>query len=337
VEATPSPITRVDELVIRWSRALRAAGDALAAGSASFTPEERVALSRRLRVELASTQDLLTEFSRERGSRRLVTLALSSREARRIVSLPSEVAACVFNLDGVLIGSADLHAEAWSTAFDEFLLNRAERTQGRFHLPLFNPRLDYPMHLHARPRLEGVREFLASRGIRLPDGGPGDPPGTETVHGLANHKNEVLRRLLDERGVPAFEGSRSYLELAHEAGVRCAVVSASANTPAMLEKTGLAELIDVRVDGTTMERDHLRVKPAPDTLLAACRLLEVEPHAAAAFETTRAGVAAGREAGFDLVVGVDGAMGADAGAAMRAEGADVVVHDIAELLERRAA
>jgi beta-phosphoglucomutase family hydrolase len=246
-----------------------------------------------------------------------------------LLGLPSAVSACVFNLDGVLIGSAALHAAAWAETFDEFILARIERTGGRF--APFNPRTDYPEYMHGKPRLEGVRAFLASRGISLPEGVNDDPPGSETVHGLASHKKEVLLRRIEERGVSAFEGSKRYLELARDAGLHCAVVSASANTDAILERAGLASLVEQRVDGNTILAERLRGKPAPDILLAACRMLGVPPQQAAAFETSSAGVAAARAGGLGLVIGVDAGGQAEA---LRNQGADLVVSGLAELLEQ---
>jgi HAD superfamily hydrolase (TIGR01509 family) len=241
------------------------------------------------------------------------------------------VTACVFNLDGVLIGSAAVHAAAWMETFDEFILTRAERARGHFAPAPFNPRTDYPAHIHGRPRLEGVRAFLASRGISLPEGRADDAPGTETVHGLANRKKVALLRRLDEHGLSAFEGARSYLELAREGGVRCAVLSASANTGTILERAGLATLVDGCVDGNTIAAEHLRPRPAPDMLLAACRQLAVEPRNAAAFETSAAGVAAARSAGFELVVGVDrGGRWKE----LLDRGANMVISGLDEILDR---
>jgi len=325
----------VDALVAGWRSAFRAARSALDAASPVLPQAERAEEARRLGAELAPTQLLLADFARERGELRFLPLLVSPLGARHLLALPPEVMGCVFNLDGVLIGSADMHAAAWAKTFDPFLLERGERTHGSF--PLFDLRRDYAAHLHGRPRLDGVRAFLASRGIRLPDGRPDDPPGTGTVYGLANRKNALFTQMLESGGIAAFDGSRSYLELAHEAGIGCAVVSASAHTDEILEAAGLAELIDVRVDGPTIQREQLRLVPAPDTLLAACRRLDIAPSRVAAFETTRAGVAAGRSAGFDLVIGVAGATGADPRSALTAEGADVVVHGVGELLERRLA
>jgi beta-phosphoglucomutase family hydrolase len=323
-----------DDLVARWRSAFRSARTALEAAEGLPEAEARER-SHRLALEVASTQELLQAFAHERGASAIIPLVLGPGEARRLLRLPPEVTACVFNLDGVLIASAALHVAAWRETFDEFIGARSERTRGRFSP--FNPRLDYAEHLHGRPRLDGIRGFLASRGIRLPEGTPADAAGTETVHGLANRKSQALLHLLDTRGVQAFEGSRGYLELVHEAGMRSAVVSASANTTTILERAGLTELVDVSIDGETIRREHLRVKPAPDTLLAACGRLGVEPRHAAAFETTRAGVAAGRAAGFDVVVGVDGATGADRRDLLRAEGADIVIGDVGDILELRLA
>jgi HAD superfamily hydrolase (TIGR01509 family) len=242
------------------------------------------------------------------------------------------VSACVFNLNGVLIFSTALHEAAWAETFDPFVLARAERTHGSF--APFSPRTDYPEHIHGRPRLEGVRNFLASRGISLPEGAPNDTPGAETVHGLANRKREALLRRIETRGVRAFDGSRRYLQTARDAGVHRAVVSASANTGTILDRAGLADLIEETVDGNAIVAEHLRSKPAPDTLLAACGRLGVEPGHAAAFETTPAGVAAAREGGFRLVIAVDEAARA---AELRERGAHLVVPSLSELLERNLA
>jgi HAD superfamily hydrolase (TIGR01509 family) len=194
--------------------------------------------------------------------------------------------------------------------------------------------VDYARHIHGKPRLEGVRAFLASRGISLPEGQPGDPAGLETVHGIANRKNQAHLQRLDDHGVTAFEGSRRYLQIARDAGIECAVVSASANTQTILERCGLAGLIDQRVDGNTIVAENLRAKPAPDTLLAACRRLRVDPQHAAAFETTPAGIAAARAAGFRLVIGVGSAGESDA---LRTEAPDFIVSGPAELLAQKLA
>jgi HAD superfamily hydrolase (TIGR01509 family) len=322
-----------DMLRTRWHAAFDAALAALRHAGPYLPAEE---LHHRASL-LAAEHDLITELLQalaqdQNASRRLSPLTFSPSDARRLLGLPAGVDACVFNLDGALIGSASIHTAAWTETFDEFISRRIERTGGRF--APFNPRIDYPLHIHGKPRLDGVRAFLASRGISLPEGDAGNPSDLETVHGLANRKNDALLRRLDEHGVNAFEGSQRYLALAHDAGLQCAVVSASANTETILERSGLADLIDECVDGNTITAEGLRGKPAPDILLAACRQLGIDPEHAAAFETTPAGISAARAAGFRLIIGVDST--GQAGA-MRAGVADVVVTGLAELLDHKLA
>jgi HAD superfamily hydrolase (TIGR01509 family) len=322
----------VDALCARWRAALDALDAALAAARGSVPPEELEQHARTLASERAATLELLRAVERAHGgSGRYLHLA-PRRHVKRLLGLPSGVEACVFNLDGVLIGSAGLHADAWAQTFDEFIWDRVERTGGGF--APFDPRTDYAHHLHGRPRLDGVRAFLASRGISLPEGTADDPPGSETVHGLANRKNDVLRRRIEKQGVAAYEGSLSFLRTVLEAGLHTAVVSASANTATILERSGLASLVERTIDGTAMVEQALRSKPAPDTLLAACRELGVSPDHAAAFETTAAGVDAARAAHFPVVVGIDQF---GQGAALRAHGAAPVVPGLAEILEDRLA
>jgi HAD superfamily hydrolase (TIGR01509 family) len=180
-----------------------------------------------------------------------------------------------------------------------------------------------------KPREDGVRDFLRSRGITLPEGGPGDPPAAATVHGLGSRKNVLLLRRIHDQGVEVFDGSVRFLREVERAGLRRAVVSSSANTAQVLQVTGLAHFFEVRVDGVTIAERHLRGKPAPDTFLDAARQLGVAPAHAAVFEDALAGVAAGRAGGFGLVVGVDRAGQAHA---LAEHGADRVVQDLAELL-----
>jgi HAD superfamily hydrolase (TIGR01509 family) len=316
-----------------WWSALDAADSALRAAGRSLTAQERRELGARLSSERALTVKLLDDVARvQRQRTRFSHLLVPRSNLRRVLGLPATVNACVFNLDGVLIGSAALHEAAWAETFDPFILARIERTHGRF--APFNPRTDYPHHIHGKPRLDGVRAFLASRGISLPEGRAGDPPGAETVHGLANRKHEALLRRIEAQGVRAFDGSRRYLQTARDAGVHRAVVSASANTGMILERAGLSGLIEATVDGNTIAAEHLRSKPAPDTLLAACARLGVEPQHAAAFETTLAGVAAARAGDFKLVIAVDQAGNTDR---LRERGADLVIPGLAELFERNLA
>jgi beta-phosphoglucomutase-like phosphatase (HAD superfamily) len=327
-----APVIDLDRLRAGWRAALGAADRALDATAGYLTPEDWHARRRRLEEEFAPTTELLQALARDEAFPPELAQPFVPRGlARRLLHLPPSVTSCVFNLEGVLVGSVALHVAAWQRTFDEFLAGRVESTHRRFVAP-FDPQSDYPA-LHGHPRLEGVRTFLASRGIRLPEGEPSDAPGTETVSGLANRKSQLLDLLLEGRGVTAFEGSRHYLELAHDAGVRCAVISASAHTEAILERAGLAHLVDERVDADTIVAEHLRGRPAPDRLLAACRKLGVEPAHAAAFETSTSGVAAARAAGFRVVVAVERTEDAAHLHALRVEGADVVVPALSELLE----
>jgi len=331
----PAPIrpthVAVETLRSRWSAAFFSAEVALRAARPYLPPRDVAARNKRLAAELAATDSLLEAYAHDqRPGGTYLHLTLVPWEARRLLGLPAGVDACIFNLDGVLVGSASLHLAAWTETFDEFISRRAERTGGRF--APFNPRTDYAAHLHGKPRLDGVRAFLATRGIRLPEGNPDDAPGAETVYGLANRKNAALRRRLDEQGLAAFEGSRRYLETARDAEIPCAVVSASANTDTILERSGLAGLIAASVDGNAIVREHLRPRPAPDILTAACNRVGAEPAHAAVFETTPAGVAAARAAGFLLVVAVDRAGEAKG---LKAEHPDLLVSGLPELLERR--
>ena len=258
---------------------------------------------------------------------RLLPLLERPSITNRMLALPATVRVCIFELDGVLTMSAEVHAAAWAETFDRFLLEQAHLHQ-RPYIP-FDPVHDYEDLVAGRPRLEGVRSFLVSRGISLPDGGSGDPADALTVHGLANRKNEVLQQHLRRDGVAAFSGSRSYLKAVRMAGLARVVVSPSANTDAILEHAGLTSLVDARVDGSTMEVEHLRPKPAPDTIAAACRLLGVDPQQAAAFETTPAGIAAAGAAGAGHIVAVHRHGDGDV---LRASEADVVVGDLSDLL-----
>jgi HAD superfamily hydrolase (TIGR01509 family) len=316
----------LDGLSAHWRLALNSAQDALQAAASTLPPVERRARYAELGAERKRTAELLDAVAREEH----VTLAhrvTAPRPSRRMLGLTDSVDACVFELEGVLTGAASVHAEAWADTFDDLLLARAERSG--VYVP-FNPRTDYGLYIHGRPRIEGVRAFLASRGIRLPDGAAGDPPTTLTVHGLANRKQHALLRRLAAEGVNAHVDARRYLEAVRDAGLHAAVVSASANTAAILARAGLERFVDVRVDGTTIVREHLHGWPEPDVLLTACNELEVQPRHAAVFETVPAGVAAGHRAGFQEVVAVERHGGAEA---MRREGADVVVRDLGELLD----
>jgi beta-phosphoglucomutase family hydrolase len=245
-----------------------------------------------------------------------------------MLGLPDGVNTCLFDLDGVLTQTAKVHAAAWKEMFDAYLKQRAER-EGTEFVP-FDPRADYDAYVDGKPRYEGVESFLESRGIDLPRGEPTDPPDAETVDGLGNRKNQIVLRLIHEHGVEPYEGSVRYLHAVRDAGLRRAVVSSSTNCKDVLEAAGIEDLLEVRMDGVVAEREHLKGKPAPDTFLAGARALGVEPGRAAVFEDALAGVEAGRAGAFGFVVGVDRVGQADA---LRSHGADVVVRDLAELLD----
>jgi beta-phosphoglucomutase family hydrolase len=246
-----------------------------------------------------------------------------------VLGLPNGVRACLFDLDGVLTKTATVHAAAWKQMFDAYLRERAERTGEEF-VP-FDPKADYGEYVDGKPRADGVRSFLESRGIELPEGNPDDPPGAETIYGLGNRKNELVVRLIREQGVEPYEGSVRYLEAVRDAGLRRAVVSSSANCHDVLIAAGIDDFFEARIDGIVAKREHLKGKPAPDTFLAAARELDAAPGEAAVFEDALAGVAAGRAGNFACVVGVDRLGQADA---LREHGATIVVSDLAELLEK---
>jgi beta-phosphoglucomutase family hydrolase len=244
------------------------------------------------------------------------------------LGLPDRVQACLFDLDGVLTRTAKVHAAAWKEMFDTYLRGRARQSGEPF--VAFDPVGDYDAYVDGKPRADGTRSVLKSRDIELPEGGPDDPPGAETVEGLGNAKNEIVLRRIREDGVQVYDGSLHYVQVARDAGLRRAVVSSSTNCADVLVAAGIDDLFEERIDGVTAERDHLAGKPAPDMFLAGARALGVAPGHAVVFEDALAGVAAGRAGGFGFVVGVDRAGQA---AELKAHGADVVVSDLADLLE----
>ena len=300
----------LDRLSAHWRIAFDTAEDALRAAdrcgrSLRLAKSEVHERAGRLAQERKDTAWLLDTIAREEHVR--LDHALSTpRVTRRMLGLPQAVRGCVFDLEGVLAGSSRIHAAAWAEALDEFLSRRVESTGERFapYTP-FDPGVEYERYIQGKPRLEGVHAFLASRGIRLPEGSAADPTGAETVWGLATRKHEALLQRLDREGVSAFAGARVYLEGAREAGLACAVVSASADArddpPA-----GRARRPDRRAGRRCGDRDPSGCAEArAGILLAACALLGVRPRDAATFETTPAGVDAGRSAGFGLVIAID--------------------------------
>jgi beta-phosphoglucomutase family hydrolase len=240
------------------------------------------------------------------------------------LGLPEDVRLCLFDLDGVLTDTAAVHTVAWKEMFDSYLRER----DGASFAP-FDAARDYPRYVDGKPRADGVRSFLRSRGIDLPEGGLDDGPEQETVHGLGRRKNDLLLALIERDGVQVFERSVTYLRAVRAAGLRTAVVSSSANTQQVLEVTGLAPLLDVRMDALVARERGLAGKPAPDTFLAAAQELGGGPTDSAVFEDALAGVESGVAGGFAYVVGVDRANQADA---LRAAGAHRVVGELDELL-----
>jgi beta-phosphoglucomutase family hydrolase len=233
---------------------------------------------------------------------------------------------CLFDLDGVLTDTASVHSAAWKQTFDEFLKAR----DGDGFKPFTQE--DYQAHVDGEPRADGVRDFLASRDIHLPEGQPDDPPDAHTVNGIGNRKNALLTNAIHTSGVRVYEGSRRYLRAAQDAGLRRFVVSSSANTPDVLKVTGLDELIEGQIDGNTLRQRNIKGKPAPDSFLAGATLANVEPSSAVVFEDAVAGVQAGRAGHFGYVVGVN-RLGDQHAADLRHHGATVVVDDLARLLE----
>ena len=244
-----------------------------------------------------------------------------------MLGLPDGVTACLFDMDGVVTRTAVVHAAAWKEMFDDFLRDWSSKHGVEF-VPFDSDR-DYEQYVDGKPRLDGIRSFLESRSISLPEGSASDPPGAETVVGLGNRKNELVVEVLKRDGVEVYDGSRRYITAVRAAGLRTAIVSSSANTVAVLTAAGITGMFDVRVDAQVARERGLKGKPAPDTFLEAARMLSVDAKQAAVFEDALAGVAAGHAGKFGYVVGVDRVGQAEA---LRAHGADVVVQDLAELL-----
>ncbi|MBU8553345.1 beta-phosphoglucomutase family hydrolase [Streptomyces rochei] len=238
------------------------------------------------------------------------------------LGLPDSIRACLFDLDGVVTKTAVVHAAAWKETFDAFLRER----DGADFRPFTDS--DYDEYVDGRPRADGVRTFLASRGIELPEGDPDDPPEARTVNGVGNRKNELVLEKIRTDGVEPYEGTLRYIDAVRAAGLATAIVSSSANTRDVLRSIDAERLFDVRVDGVVARERGLPGKPRPDTFLAAARDLGVEPSRAAVFEDALAGMDAGRSGHFGYVVGVDRVGQTDA---LYAHGADRVVKDLAEL------
>lgn len=326
--SAPRHPLELDTVATRWQLAFDATELALN-GARGVLPDAPLQEARHaLAHERQRTATMLADLARLADVHPAPWLSPVPVSAKMLGLAPS-IRACLFDLDGVLTDSGVLHARAWAEAFDGFLLRVAERAGWQF-VP-FDRNDDYRAYLDGRPRLEGVHTFLASRGIHLPEGHPEDPAEADTAYGLARRKSEALTRGLNLRGLNSIGGARRYLEACGFAGLKRGVVSASTRTLPMLELTGLAALVEERVDADVIRTRGLRSRPAPDLLLAACDRLDVRPEATVTFTHSPAGVAAGHAAGL-IVIGV--------GAGEQAEllggfGADTVVHGLSALLDRR--
>ena len=231
--------------------------------------------------------------------------------------------AALFDLDGVLTPTAEVHMRAWRDLFTDYLTLKGQTSR-----PYVDA--DYFEHIDGKPRYDGVRDFLASRGITLAEGEPSDPSDADTVCGLGNRKNDFFAAALASEGVEPYAGSVALLDHLESLGTKVAVVSSSRNAPAVLDAAGLADRFEVVVDGQVAADAGLPGKPAPDTFLEAANRLGVDPERAVVFEDAVSGVAAGHAGGFGLVVGVDRGVGADP---LTDAGADQVVQDLGELVE----
>jgi beta-phosphoglucomutase family hydrolase len=242
-----------------------------------------------------------------------------------VLGLPDDITALLFDLDGVLTQTAKVHFKAWKQTFDAYLKSRDGDDFRQFTQD------DYNDYVDGMPRADGVRSFLKSRDIELPEGSSGDSPDAETVNGIGNRKNDLVLEIIKRDGVEPYEGSVAYVKAAQRAGLKRAVVSASANCRAVLKSAGIEDLFQQIIDGNTTEEQHLQGKPHPDTYLAGAKAVGVDPSQAAVFEDATAGVQAGHDGHFGYVVGVDRV---DHAQALTQHGADVVVKDLSELLPR---
>lgn len=236
--------------------------------------------------------------------------------------------AVLLDLDGVITDTANMHAACWKQMFDEYLQKRAAE-RGEPFCP-FDLATDYRLYVDGKPRFDGVRDFLTSRGIQLPEGSPDDPPQAQTVGGLGNRKNDLVNKVIEEGGVEPYEGSVKFIQQLRHRGFKIAVVTSSQNCEAVLKATKLNAFFDVRVDGNTIRARHLAGKPAPDTFLTAAQQLGVAPARAVVVEDAISGVEAGCSGNFGLVIGVARKGNAEE---LRHHGAHLVVNDLGELVD----
>ncbi|HTR32247.1 MAG TPA: HAD-IA family hydrolase [Gaiellaceae bacterium] len=321
------PAVELDDLTLHWQWALDAAGRALAATGHELTAPDLQRHRGVLLHERADATALLRRIDALESAGVRPWLAPAQVTPRQL-GLPSGTEACLFDLDGVLTDSGVIHATAWAQVLDDLMLLRLPHETGRVFQP-FDPAADYRTYLDGRPRLEGIHGFLASRGISLPDGRPGDPPEAETAYGVAARKGVALERVMHRRGVNDLRGARPYLLATGFAHLHRGVVSASTTTLPMLELARLDRLVEVRVDAEAIRTEGLRSRPAPDLLLTACERLGVDPARAVTFTNSPAGVAAGHAAGLHVIAVGDGA----SGELLAGYGPDRVVPSLEALLD----
>jgi beta-phosphoglucomutase family hydrolase/RpiB/LacA/LacB family sugar-phosphate isomerase len=288
--------------------------------------------------ELITTYLRATFTRDERHQRRLEKIsALEGRQSvpsskpatllRPLAVTRDRYEAVLFDMDGVITDTASIHASCWKTMFDEFLKKKAAQNGEPFRP--FDIATDYKLYVDGKPRYHGVRDFLKSRAIVLPEGTPQDPPSAETVCGLGNRKNELVNERLASGGAEAYPGTVAFIMYLRRLGIKTAVVTSSQNCQAVLQAAKVEDLFDARVDGDVLVKYHLAGKPAPDSFLKAAEMLGVSPLRAVVVEDAISGVRAGAEGGFRLVIGVDRKRNAEE---LKAQGAHIVVNDLAELL-----
>ena len=248
-----------------------------------------------------------------------------------MLGLPEGIKGLLFDLDGVLTQTAKVHFKAWKQTFDEFLKNRDgdDQSHDGENLQPFTQD-DYNEYVDGMPRYDGVRTFLKSRGIELPEGSPDDGPDEQTIDGVGNRKNDLVLKIIHDDGVEPYDGSVAYIKAAKAAKIPMAVVSASANCKDVLKAAEIIDYFDAIVDGNTTTEQHLKGKPAPDTYLAGAKALDVDPAHAVVFEDATAGVQAGHDGKFGFVIGLDRV---DHAGALLDHGASIVTRDLAELLD----
>src|SRR6516162_983756 len=236
--------------------------------------------------------------------------------------------AVLLDLDGVITDTANLHAACWKQMFDEYLQKRATQSGEAFRP--FDLATDYRLYVDGKPRFDGVRDFLKSRGIQLPEGSPDDPPQVETVGGLGNRKNDLVNEVIEDVGVQPYEGSVQFIHHLRRHGFKIGVVTSSQNCTAVLKAAKLDAFFDVQVDGNMIQAQQLAGKPAPDTFLMAAKLLGVEPTRTVVVEDAISGVQAGSAGNFGLVIGVARKGNAEE---LKQHGAHLVVSDLGELVD----